>query len=212
MATEGPEYTVEKKDGRFELRHYDGYIVAQVEVAADFRDAINAGFNVLAGYIFGNNQSRRDPSRASGEEVSMTAPITAEKIPMATPVTSEKIPMTAPVSSERLSMTAPVSAEKKGDERYRISFVMPSSYTLETLPVPGDSRISFRQMGTHRAAVVTFSGWLTDDRKALKKADELKAWIAREGLTPRSEYVVAQYNSPWTPGPLRRNEIIVEVE
>jgi hypothetical protein len=193
MATEGPRYSVEKKDGRFELRKYDGYIVAQVEMESDFSGALNAGFEALAGYIFGSNRGRRT-------------------VPMTAPVSSEKIPMTAPVTSEKIPMTAPVMGEKEGAGRYRISFVMPGGYSLDTLPLPVDSRITFRKVGGHRAAAVTFSGWLNDERKAQQKAAELQAWLSSEGLKAASGYVVAQYNSPWTPGPLRRNEIIVEVE
>jgi hypothetical protein len=89
---------------------------------------------------------------------------------------------------------------------------MPAGYTIDTLPVPLDPRISFRQVPGHRAAAYTFSGWLVDERKALEKTRELKVWIARQGLKARSEFAVAQYNSPWIPGPLRHNEIIVEVE
>lgn len=215
MAVESPKFTLEKRDGKFEIRSYEAYILAQVEVDADFTGSINEGFNILAGYIFGRNQSRqRVPMGApvSEEKLTMAAPVTSEKIPMAAPVTSEEIPMTTPIHQVKLPMTAPVSEEKAAPGRYRISFVMPSSYTLETLPIPLDSRISFRLMPGHRAAAYTFSGWLVSERKALDKTRELKAWMAREGLKAKGEFVVAQYNSPWVPGPLRHNEIIVEVE
>ena len=109
-------------------------------------------------------------------------------------------------------MTAPVSEEKAGPGRFRISFVMPSSYTLDTLPTPLDPRITFRQVPGHRAAAFTFTGWLVDERKALEKTRLLKEWLAKNGLKARSGFEVAQYNSPWIPGPLRHNEIIVEIE
>jgi hypothetical protein len=204
MATDSPKYTVEKKDGPFEVRKYEAYIVAQVQVDSDFGGSMNAGFDILAGYIFGNNRGRRT--------VPMTAPVTEERLPMTAPVTTEKLPMTTPVRSEKLTMETPVTEEKDGADRYLISFVMPHDQTLETLPLPVDSRISFHKIEGHRAAVVTFSGWLNDERKAQKKIGELRAWVDGEGLRPISGFVVAQYNSPWIPGPMRRNEIIVAVE
>ena len=45
-----------------------------------------------------------------------------------------------------------------------------------------------------------------------KKARELDGWMAKNGLRPASAYLMAQYNPPWIPGFLRRNEIIVSVE
>ena len=33
--TESPSYKVEKKDGNFEIREYDDYILAQVDVEAE---------------------------------------------------------------------------------------------------------------------------------------------------------------------------------
>ncbi len=58
--TETPKYSVIKKQGGVELRQYSGYIRAEVAVVEkDYRSAINKGFNVLAGYIFGNNISKQ---------------------------------------------------------------------------------------------------------------------------------------------------------
>jgi len=51
--------------------------------------------------------------------------------------------MTAPVSqegaSEKIPMTAPVNQEQVGG-KWRITFLMPTQYTLETLPEPLDAR------------------------------------------------------------------------
>lgn len=204
MVVESPKYMLEKRDGKFEIRHYEDHILAQVEVDADFSGSINEGFDILAGFIFGNNRSR--------QKVPMSAPVTEEKLPMSAPVTSEQIPMTSPVHQEKIPMTAPVTGENAGPGRFRISFVMPSNYTLDTLPVPLDDRISFKRVPGHRAATYTFPGWLVDERRALDKTRELKAWMAKNGLKARSGFEVAQYNSPWIPGPLRHNEIIVEIE
>ena len=41
---------------------------------------------------------------------------------------------------------------------------------------------------------------------------ELQAWMAKRGLTPVGAPTFAYYNDPFTPGFLRRNEILYEVK
>ncbi len=58
--TETPKYSVIKKQKEIELRQYAGYIQAEVSIdEKNYKSAIEQGFNVLAGYIFGNNISRQ---------------------------------------------------------------------------------------------------------------------------------------------------------
>jgi len=69
--------------------------------------------------------------------------------------------MTAPVIaqkeiSEKISMTAPVMAARQGDSHI-ISFGIPSSYTLETLPVPKDSRVKIVNLPVKKFAALRFS-------------------------------------------------------
>lgn len=218
--TESPAYTVESKDGDLEIRVYPGYILAQTDVEADFDKAIGMGFSILANYIFGANKKRSKISMAapvSGENLSES-----EKIPMTVPVTeesvkgSEKIPMAAPVteesidSSEKIAMTAPVTEEKSGKHIYRISFTMPSKYTLETLPEPNDKNISFKEVRNQKMAVLRFKGRV-NHKLADKEVEELKKWLEKNKMQPKSNFIIAQYNNPAVPGFLRRNEIMIEI-
>ena len=121
--------------------------------------------------------------------------------------------MTAPVvqepASEEIAMTAPVAQEKVGD-RYRITFVMPSEYTLESLPQPIDPRIRLRAEPERRVAAIRYSGFW---RRARYEDHErsLYDWIQQRGLEPIGEPVWARYDPPFTPWFLRRNEILIEV-
>jgi hypothetical protein len=199
--TESPAYILETKEDHFEIRRYPDYILAQVDVEADFDGAIGLGFSLLANYIFGGNKKR--------SSIPMTTPVSEEKISG-----SEKIPMAAPVtqevSSERISMTAPVTAEKQEDKIHRISFTMPHSYTLETLPEPNDHRIMFKEIKDQRVAVLRFSGRVKE-KMAYEKIKKLREWLDKKGISPQSNFIVAQYNNPAVPGFLRRNEIIVAI-
>ena len=58
MAIESPNYNVESKDENIEIRKYDDYIVAQVDLEADYNYALNKGFRILANYIFGGNHQK----------------------------------------------------------------------------------------------------------------------------------------------------------
>ena len=64
---EMPGYSVEVVDGARELRAYGPRVVAEVTVRGDRRAAVNAGFRVLAGYIFGGNEG--------GGKIAMTVPV-----------------------------------------------------------------------------------------------------------------------------------------
>jgi hypothetical protein len=201
MAIESPKYEVEKEEGSFEIRTYAAYIVAQVDVESDFDGALRNGFEILAHYIFGGNKKK--------ESIPMTAPV-SEEIPMMAPVTSEKISMTAPVTSEKISMTAPVTEEQAGERSYRVSFAMPSKFTLETLPEPQDKRITFKVVEGRRTAAIRFSGRV-HEKLATQKTEELRDWLSRNGMVPKSNFVVALHNPPFIPGIFRRNEIVVDI-
>ncbi len=70
QAVEEPRFTVEARTATYEIRRYDPVLVAETPVTAAFDEAGNAGFRVLAGYIFGNNQTRA--------RIAMTAPVIQE--------------------------------------------------------------------------------------------------------------------------------------
>ncbi|MGZ7049808.1 MAG: SOUL family heme-binding protein [Methanobacterium sp.] len=199
--TETLTYEIEKKDGDFEIRRYGEHVVAHVDVEAPFDEAMGIGFRILAHYIFGGNKKR--------SSIEMTVPVEEEK------KSSEKIPMTAPVTeeslqkSEKIKMTTPVTEEETGNV-HRISFVMPSKYTLETLPEPEDDQIKFEEVKEEKMAALRFKGRVKE-KLAAEKIEEMKKWLKDNDIHPKSNFIVAQYNNPAGPGFLRRNEILVEI-
>jgi hypothetical protein len=186
VAVETPEYEVLRRDGPFELRRYAGNLTANVRVSAgDYGRAMNAGFNPLADYIFGNNHA--------SERISMTAPVTAGR-----------------ACCQKIAMTAPVTAQQAEDE-YTVSFTMPSSYSMDNIPQPTNAAVSIESVGAHLAAVARFGGNFSGSKAARAQA-ELESWIVQQGLTAVGAPIVAQYDPPWKPGFARRNEIMVVVE
>jgi hypothetical protein len=87
---------------------------------------------------------------------------------------------------------------------------MPSEYTLGTLPRPDDRRITLRDEPGQRMAVMRFSG-IANARSAERHERELDAQLQARGLRRTGPTSLAQYDAPWTPWFMRRNEVMVPI-
>lgn len=193
LANEEPKFDLIEREDAFELRRYAPMIVAETWVEGSLSDGSSAGFRRIAGYIFGKNRSRNS---GDSEKIAMTVPVTMET------GAAQKIAMTAPVTTER--------AGGSGDDagRWRMHFVMPGQYTMETLPVPEDPAVALRAVAEQRVAVRVFSGFVTEARVQEETAT-LVDWMKMRGLQPVAAPQLARYNPPWSIPFLRRNEILV---
>ena len=179
-----------------ELRRYAPMLIAETVVDGDLDEASNKGFRLIAGYIFGDNQT---PDAEQKAKIAMTAPVTIEP-------QSSKISMTAPVTVEPQSLDSDLKAAR----RWRVHFVMPSQYTLETIPKPSNPLVQLREIPARHYAVHRYSGFNTLSR-VQQKTDELLQWAGVKSLTITRTPQLARYNPPWTLPMFRRNEILVEV-
>lgn len=182
--TEQTQYSVLKSEKDYEVRSYPAHIVAQTTVQGSYQSALNQGFRIVAGYIFGGNTKR--------ESIAMTAPVVEQRV------------------SEPIAMTAPVIASIEGNS-HTIAFSMPRSYTLETLPTPNDSRIKIVTIPEKKMAVIRFS-WFRTSNKVESKKQELINALKRDKVKMLGEPQYAGYNAPWTPPWMTRNEVLVEIE
>ena len=184
MAIEKAKYEVLESELDFEIRQYESQIVAETLVKGDFDKVGNEGFRRLYDYISGKNRKK--------QSIAMTAPVTQES------------------KSEKIAMTAPVN-QVKVDNRWRITFMMPSEFELEDLPVPLDARVRLKEDPGRRFAAIRYSGtWsksLYEENKAL-----LEDYISERGLKTVGEPVWARYDPPFMPWFLRRNEVLIPVE
>ncbi len=114
-----------------------------------------------------------------------------------------------PDGGERIAMTAPVIQDETQPGEWRMRFVMPSKYTLATLP-PAPADIALTEMPARRMAAIRFSGNGSERDLALMEA-RLRDWMMAQGLMPAGEAEFAFYNAPMVPGPLRRNEVLIPV-
>ena len=184
MAIEEASYTVVDKENDFEIRDNAPYVLAETVVEGDLEEAGDKAFNRLFRYISGANRSR--------EKIAMTAPVSQQP-------KGEKIKMTAPVGQQRVQ------------DGWVVSFMMPATYTLETLPEPEDPAITLRQVPAHRMAAVRYSGFWSE-KGYLRNKLELQSWIQERGLEIVGGPVWARYNPPFMPWFLRRNEVLIPVE
>ena len=184
MAVEKAKYRVLDKEDHFELRQYQPQLVAETYVEGSLDEVGSDGFRRLYAYISGDNKKK--------QSISMTAPVGQE------------------AGSEKIAMTAPVSQEEK-DNQWRITFLMPAEYALETLPEPIDERVKLAEEPGRLMAAVAYSGtWSREgyeENKAL-----LEEFIRRRGLTKAGATVWARYDPPFMPWFLRRNEVLIPVE
>ncbi len=107
-----------------------------------------------------------------------------------------KIPMTAPVLLTR------------AQESNTMSFVMPED--LAPPPEPRDPAVEVNALPARRYAVFRFQGWprRATERKAIAT---LRAWLIARNFPAGADPIIAYYDPPWIPSPLRRNEVLIEI-
>ncbi|WP_108787996.1 heme-binding protein [Erythrobacter sp. Alg231-14] len=189
---EEPAYDVVLSEDAFELRKYAPMIVAEVTHTGSRRRASGASFRRLAAYIFAQDRP------AGGERIAMTAPVIQER------VDQEIVDQ-----DQAIAMTAPVIQQETSDDQWRMRFVMPARFTMETLPKP-PSDITLTQVPTRQVATVRFSGVARNNDWAVMEA-MLIDWVAAQDLIAVGGIEYASYDSPMVPGRFRRNEVLIEV-
>ncbi len=106
--------------------------------------------------------------------------------------------------------TAAATQARDGGEDWAVRFIMPARYGLEQLPAPAGSEVRLSEVPPRRVAAIRFSGRASDELIASKEA-ELRAWLEDRGLKAAAPAIYAFYNDPFTPGFLRRNEVLIDL-
>ena len=113
-------------------------------------------------------------------------------------------------SSEKIAMTAPVTIEPQTAEQWRINFVMPSRYTLESIPKPKNSAVRLKEIPNKTFVVLKYSGF-NSASKVQTKNQEAKEWALQKNFKIIGTPQLSRYDPPWTLPMFRRNEIMLEV-
>jgi len=184
VGIEKAKYTVTERTGNFEIRQYKSQIIAETIVDSDFDNAGNIAFGKLFNYISGNNRKK--------ESIAMTAPVNQK------------------ADSEKISMTAPVN-QQRSENKWVISFLMPSKYTMETIPEPLDQDVTLREIDPRIIAAFRYSGSWSKKRYDVNKA-RLEKFISDKQLKVIGEPIFARYDPPFQLWFLRRNEVLIPVK
>ena len=204
MATEEPQYEVVASNDTYEVRRYEPYIVAEVDIVAESeRKAGNRAFRILAGYIFGDNKAQ--------QRMAMTAPVETTAADTGARMTmAESVETTANDAGEKAAITDPVETTAEANA-FVYAFIMERKYTLDTLPEPLDPRIRIRAKPARYVAALRFSG-VASARRYEKYREKLRVALDRDRMRRRGEFVLARYDAPFTPPFMRRNEVLINLD
>lgn len=180
-----------------EVRLYAPYLTAEVTLeGGDMRDAMSGGFRQIAGFIFGKNIAGE--GTAESAKVAMTSPVTLE--------------VAGTADSQKIAMTSPVAAEMGPDSVYRVSFIMPSKYTKDTLPKPVNPNVRIKEMPARTMVAMTWKGKSPREAEMEQRKAELLEIMAEAGLKPKGHLHCWQYDPPFQWRWFRTNEVLFEVD
>jgi hypothetical protein len=185
LAYEEPHYEIVRSTPDFELRRYAPHAVVETTASGDFTAARNAAFRRLFDYISGNNRVR--------VRIEMTVPVVTEP------------------AGEKIDMTVPVLTRPAEGQATLMQFVLPSRFNAATAPEPNDPALRIRDVNSRLIAARTYSGGASEANYRKNEAT-LMAALKEAQLVTTDAPSFAVYNRPFTPGFMRRNEVLVPVE
>ncbi|CAL5381416.1 unnamed protein product [Camellia sinensis] len=189
-----PKFVLIQSIDDYKIPKYSPSVIAEVTYdPTHFKGNKDGSFMMLANYIgaVGNPQNS-----------------TPKKITMTTPVITQS-------SSEKILTTAPVVTKEVKDKEKKMmtmQFILPEKYRkAEEAPRSMDERVVTREEGERKYGVVKFDGVATKE-VVVKKVEELRKGLERDGYKVIGEFLVARYNPPWTLPAFRTNEVLLSIE
>ena len=188
-AYESARYSVISSDGNFEVREYADLVLVSTAMKFDAQGS-DGSFSRLFRYISGENGQQ--------QKVAMTTPVFMER-------GSEKI------TGEILSHEANLDGRQTRIRPGQMAFVVPEQVASAGTPLPANANVKVRAREGGRFATIRFAGRMGN--KALRQREkELRQWMEQQNLTAAASVEYAGYDPPWTPGFLRRNEILIRIK
>ncbi|MGI9467753.1 MAG: SOUL family heme-binding protein [Rubripirellula sp.] len=188
-AYESARYSVVSSDGDFEVRNYADLVLVSTAMRFDAQGS-DGSFSRLFRYISGDNGQQ--------QKVAMTTPVFMERGYEAS-------------AEESMPGQANLDGRPTGFQSGQMAFVVPEQVASGGAPQPGNTNVELRQRQGGRFAAIRFTGRM-GDKSLRQKESELRQWMEKQELIAAGPVEYAGYDPPWTPGFLRRNEILIRVE
>ena len=188
-AYESARYNVISSEGNFEVRDYADLVL--ISTAMRFEAQGNDGsFSRLFRYISGENGKQ--------QKVAMTTPVFMER-------GSDNL------ADETFSRESQPGSRQAETQPGQMAFVVPEQVASAGAPLPGNANVELRERKGGKFATIRFAGRM-DDETLLERENELRQWMEQQNLTAAASVEYAGYDPPWTPGFLRRNEILIRIQ
>ena len=113
---------------------------------------------------------------------------------------------------QKVAMTTPVFMEPRSDDQPgNMGFVLPAKVAAQKAPQPDDGDVSITTRAGGQFAVYRFAGRINEEATTDAET-KLRQWIDAKGLQSSRNAEFAGYDPPWTPGLLRRNEVLLRID
>jgi DNA gyrase inhibitor GyrI len=113
---------------------------------------------------------------------------------------------------QKVAMTIPVFMEPEAhDDQGQMGFVIPKKVTEQRVPEPSNNNVQIQRRMGGQFAAIRFPGRMNTDSLA-KTERQLRKWMSDRGLIGDDDAEFAGCDPPWTPGKLRRNEILIRLK
>ena len=113
-------------------------------------------------------------------------------------------------ANQSIPMTAPVITRENNNYSEMIFFMLDAK-DISNLPIPNDTNVKLDMIEIGTTISIKFGMWATDSRVSYYK-DILDKYIKDNDIQVISSLMIAQYNSPWTLPPFRKNELLYKIK
>jgi hypothetical protein len=114
-------------------------------------------------------------------------------------------------AKQKIAMTTPVFMQPQLDtSQGQMAFVIPKDVAAQGTPKPAGAKVTVDKRAGGKFAVIRFAGRMNQEAFA-RAESRLRAWMTERGLAAQGVAETAGYDPPWTPGPLRRNEVLIRL-
>jgi hypothetical protein len=109
---------------------------------------------------------------------------------------------------QKIAMTSPVFVEMENNKR-KMSFVLPADMASEDVPAPVSAKVKHVENQPGLYATYRYNGRV--EVSPIEVYEKLEAWMEEHGYIQNGKEIHAFYDPPWTPAPMRRNELLIPV-